>query len=76
MFEYWVYAALAVSWVSCALLVIKLDAVLCGNRTWEGGVKDKIIAFIIATIFWFPGVIYLLTCKHHINNGIQNDWDY
>lgn len=76
MIEYWMEITLAIAWVSCALMVMKLDAVLCGNRTWEGGAPERLTMFVIAMIFWLPGVIYLLTCKHHVNNGARDEWGF
>lgn len=58
-----------ICWTIGALVVAKLDAALCGDRTDS---SRKFWAF-----FTWPIVgVLLIYCKHHINNGGQNDWDY
>lgn len=58
-------------WVCGAWSALKLDAVLTGEPT-----DFSIVAIFIALISWPGAVIYLATCKHHVNNGSKDRWDY
>ena len=60
-----------ICWIIGAWAALKLDAVLTGNPT------DFHPVFIcIALATWPLAIIYLATCKHHVNNGCNDYWDY
>lgn len=58
-------------WLMGALASLKLDAVLTGEPT-----DFSVIAMFLAVVSWPVAIVYLATCKHHVNNGCKDYWDY
>lgn len=68
---WFLFSVLVVSWILGAAVTFKLEAALVGEPTWKNNVS-----FLWPLLLWWLAAIYLLTCKHHVNNGGKNEWDY
>lgn len=54
-------------WIICALLTLKLDAVLTGTPT---NYKED---WLLALLFWWFVAYIILTSKHECNDYFSND---
>jgi hypothetical protein len=60
---------LALVWVLSAMVTNKLDAMFVGEPTNRGNATWSLF-------LWPVIALYLLFCKHHVNNGCKDYWDY
>jgi len=56
-------------WILAGATTAKLDAVMTGNKTCI-----NLHSIFVYGLFWYFGAIYLITCKHKLNNS--KEWDY